>query len=558
MTSWFSTFRIRLTALLGGLSLLLGLGLAAYVNHVATMRLSEARGEILDGITRAIAGALAVDLREREREVVLLSESPLLMEGSLGRHEVRQTLNRILQTHPYYAWVGVVSSDGIVQASANGLLEGANVQQRSWFANGLQGAFIGDVHEAVLLAKLLPPQAPNEPLRFVDFASPILDEANQVRGVLATHAHWTWVADTILSALPRDSDVQGIEVLVLNAFGEVLYPYQAVGGLEIPLRGMPQDGHALVDWGGSQRYLTSTRQVRTNTVTDLGWRIVVRQPVDSALEPVYDLNRTLLLISILAATLFMLVGHRVAKLFSTPVERLHQAAQRITAGDESTHIHGESSVKEFNELFSSLQAMTSTLVERRQTVEDINTRLEQTVAERTAQLRTANEGLDRLAHTDPLTGLRNRRAADGRLHEEYLRSRRSHSQFSVLMIDVDHFKQVNDRYGHEGGDQVLQQVATCLAHSMRETDFVARFGGEEFIAILPDTDLSGAVQVGEKLRRILNEVEIAPVGHVTASIGVASSVGTESSEELVIRHADQALYRAKRAGRNRVESWPQS
>lgn len=98
MTSWFSTFRIRLTALLGGLSLLLGLGLAAYVNHVATMRLSEARGEILDGITRAIAGALAVDLREREREVVLLSESPLLMEGSLGRHEVRQTLNRILQT----------------------------------------------------------------------------------------------------------------------------------------------------------------------------------------------------------------------------------------------------------------------------------------------------------------------------------------------------------------------------------------------------------------------------------------------------------------------------
>lgn len=556
MTSWLSTFRIRLTVLLGGLSLFLGLGLAAYVNQVATSRLSEARGEVLDGITRSITSALAADLREREREVELLSESPLLTRGSLNRPELRQILDRTLQTHSYYAWVGVVSRDGIVQASADGLLEGVDVRKRPWFAHGLEGTFIGDVHEAVLLAKLLPQQIHGEPLRFVDFASPIRDETGQLRGVLATHAHWSWVTDTIRDALPQDSDVQRIEVFVLNAVGETLYPYQAIGSLEIPQDGMPQSGHAVLKWENSQHYLTSVGPVRASTATDLGWRIIVRQPVESALQPVAELHRALLLISALATVLFMLAGHHVAGYFSRPIERLHQAAQRITAGDESTPIRGESAVKEFSGLFDSLQAMTSTLVERRRTVEDINARLEQTVEERTAQLRTANEDLDRLAHTDPLTGLHNRRAADIRLHEEYLRSRRSKSKHAVMMIDIDHFKQINDRYGHEGGDQVLQKVAALLAHGMRETDFVARFGGEEFIAILPDTDLSGAIVVGEKLRCMLGEAQIAPAGHVTASVGVASSTEEDDSEEQLLRHADLALYHAKASGRNRIASWP--
>lgn len=556
MPSWFNTFRIRLTVLLGGLSLLLGLGLAAYVNLVAATKLSEARGEILDGITRSITSALAADLREREREVMLLSESPLLARGALNRPEIRQTLDRILQTHPYYAWVGVVSQGGVVQASANGLLEGIDVQKRPWFAHGLLGTFIGDVHEAVLLAKLLPQETQGEPLRFVDFASPIRDEVGQLRGVLATHAHWSWVTDTIRDALPFDSDAQRIEVFVLNAAGEILYPYQAIGALDIPQTGMPQSGHAVLDWGQDRHYLTSIGPVRAGTATELGWRIIVRQPVDSALQPVEELHRALLLISALAAVLFMVVGHRIARHFSRPIERLHRAAQRITAGDERTRIQGESSVKEFNELFDALQTMTHTLVERKRTLEDANARLEQTVAERTAQLRAANEGLDRLAHTDPLTGLHNRRAADVRLHEEHLRSRRNKSQYSVMMVDIDHFKKINDQYGHDGGDQVLQQVASCLTHATRETDFVARFGGEEFIVILPDTHLSGAVVVGEKLRRMLNEADIALVGRVTASVGVASSTEEGDSEDMVVRHVDQALYHAKASGRNRVASWP--
>lgn len=171
--------------------------------------------------------------------------------------------------------------------------------------------------------------------------------------------------------------------------------------------------------------------------------------------------------------------------------------------------------------------------------------------------RADNRRLEELATTDALTRLINRRALLERLSVEVDRARRFKSQLSLLMLDLDHFKAVNDAHGHLGGDEVLREMGNLLAGAVRTIDVVARYGGEEFIVILPETATEGAIVFAERLRRCVEEqpFEIAQERkcHLTCSIGVATfpSPRVASTEDLFAR-ADEALYRAKSGGRNQV------
>jgi diguanylate cyclase (GGDEF)-like protein/PAS domain S-box-containing protein len=180
--------------------------------------------------------------------------------------------------------------------------------------------------------------------------------------------------------------------------------------------------------------------------------------------------------------------------------------------------------------------------------------LEQQVTERTEALTAANRELERLAHQDVLTKLPNRLAANERLRLEFLRLKRTGTPYCVLMMDIDHFKNINDTYGHETGDHVLQQFATTLAGTLRITDFVARFGGEEFLALMPDTEIDGATVSAEKIRQTILEASFPVVGRVTVSIGLGLARAADANEDEAVRHADAALYRAKKEGRNTVRS----
>lgn len=162
------------------------------------------------------------------------------------------------------------------------------------------------------------------------------------------------------------------------------------------------------------------------------------------------------------------------------------------------------------------------------------------------------EELRRLSTTDALTSLHNRRHMDYILTTEHSRSNRTKTPFAVLMFDIDHFKQFNDTYGHEQGDRVLQAVARTFRDSLRKYDTACRYGGEEFIGILPHTNMEGATSVAERLRRDIEEMVVDGL-KVTISVGVAAYPETpvESSESLV-QAADKALYRSKEQGRNRV------
>ncbi|MES2257323.1 MAG: diguanylate cyclase [Pseudomonadota bacterium] len=175
---------------------------------------------------------------------------------------------------------------------------------------------------------------------------------------------------------------------------------------------------------------------------------------------------------------------------------------------------------------------------------EMNRTLESQVAERTSELQ-------RVASTDMLTGLHNRRKADEVLNDEIERVQRYGGALAIVLLDIDHFKQTNDSYGHPAGDRVLASVAAMLRTGARSIDSVGRWGGEEFMVICPQTDLRGAAELAEQLRLCIADATFPEIGSKTCSFGVAALASGEDGAALVAR-ADAALYRAKQLGRNRV------
>ncbi len=182
----------------------------------------------------------------------------------------------------------------------------------------------------------------------------------------------------------------------------------------------------------------------------------------------------------------------------------------------------------------------------------LNAELETKVRVRTAELLKLNDELRQLARHDVLTGLPNRLAANERIELEFVALRRDGQPCAMLLIDIDHFKRVNDGFGHAVGDRVLRWVGRTLLQSLRESDFVARWGGEEFLVLLPATGLEDALLVGEKLRRAVECCTDPDVGTTTISLGLALVTACMSDTDTPLREADACLYAAKRGGRNQL------
>ncbi|NIM51339.1 MAG: diguanylate cyclase [Gemmatimonadales bacterium] len=273
------------------------------------------------------------------------------------------------------------------------------------------------------------------------------------------------------------------------------------------------------------------------------WAVVAEIGRDEAYAQIVRLrNQTALMVSGLLVSIG-LIAYLLGLTIVRPLNRLTAGAKKVADGDLDVDLpvvtRGEVGymTRVFNRMVARLR------------------RSREQLAAANLSLSEKNEELARLSVTDALTGLYNRRYLTETLANEVARAQRHEHAFAVLMIDIDHFKKVNDRYGHLMGDDVLIGIASSLARSVREVDYAARYGGEEFLLLLPETGLDGAVKTAERIRvQLAGEKYAAGKDKVTVtvSVGVAGYPSHGDTPESIIASADAALYQAKRRGRNRV------
>lgn len=265
----------------------------------------------------------------------------------------------------------------------------------------------------------------------------------------------------------------------------------------------------------------------------------------------YFSSQEILVVGVLFSAALVLV-YFIAHIISKPIEQLTRIAEDLDNIDLDNPFVVNTNVYEFKQLAQSLSQMVRTNHEQKKSLLELNVSLEEKVNLRTAALNQVNAELISLSRHDALTGVHNRLAIDEVLKHDFLQFKRSSISYTVMLIDVDFFKLVNDQYGHTVGDEVLKMIASTLHSCMRETDFVARYGGEEFLIILPDTQDQSFI-LAEKLRHVISSL-VFPFGKpLTVSIGLSIVDIDDKAAEDAVRRADKALYIAKENGRNQSQ-----
>lgn len=241
------------------------------------------------------------------------------------------------------------------------------------------------------------------------------------------------------------------------------------------------------------------------------------------------------------------------KKMAKQIELMNQGYSAKQAFEMVDQIHESN---ETQPLVNALNNMLNTLSRRNKELLSLKKNLEQKVEERTTELMEANRHLEYLSTTDQLTELKNRRYAMDALNMLWYSTCKFTDSIAVLMIDLDHFKEVNDNYGHDCGDIVLKTVAVTLKDSVRNDDIVCRLGGDEFLIICPHTFLQGAIKVANNILKEIKKLNVSIDGGFwsgSASIGVASSDPKMQGVEDLIKRADDQVYKAKEAGKNCVK-----
>jgi diguanylate cyclase (GGDEF)-like protein len=284
--------------------------------------------------------------------------------------------------------------------------------------------------------------------------------------------------------------------------------------------------------------------------SDTGWALIAEAPFSSAFAALIDLITRIFVVDLLICIVFIAAAYRITTRMLRPIEDLSEGARLASAGDFRQAIADPGTHDEIGRLTRVFNEMMDKLHDSQSDLQDANHELKS----RNEELQRANEVLSQLSITDGLTKLHNHRYFQDSLTREIKRQSRTGKPLSVLLVDLDDFKALNDRLGHASGDELLMRVASIMDATVRESDLLARYGGEEFVVLATDTDLEGAVALAEKIRmaveqapHIVNE-SLRPV-RITVSIGVAQYAG---NRRRFFESADRALYRAKDQGKNCV------
>ncbi|AFH63680.2 diguanylate cyclase domain-containing protein [Paenibacillus caseinilyticus] len=520
---------ILLTSLLGVL----------FTRH-STNEIKKEIGHSLAGTAYQMSDKLDNFMWSRAGEMEILTTLDIFKQGG-DIPGVQAALDQLQTSFPSFSWVGFMNTEGQVLAATDGILVGTNIASRPVFKEGIKGRFIGDVHEAVLLAKLLP-NPTGEPLQFVDISLPVKDHRGRTIGVLAAHMSWEWsreVQRTILE--PQLHRSENLELFIVSRTDHtvLLGPEDMVGKpLEIDSVNRAQAGGSgweLAAWPDGRSYLTGYAYGDGYlSYEGLGWTVLVRQPESAAFARVAGLRSDFALAGTLAAMLFAVIGWFLAARITRPINSLTEAADRLRTG-EAAELPENRGFREMYILSRSLRSLVESLA------------------------RTENElgDMKNLAHFDPLTGLPNRVALESYLETTLEEVEPRTETLAFLYLDLDGFKKVNDTLGHHTGDILLQKVAKRLISLQQAGNITVRLGGDEFLHILrfpKESAFEETKRAAEEIIALLNKPFLVDYNRISigCSIGAAFYPDQDENAGQILKIADECLYRSKRAGKNCV------
>ena len=530
-----------------------GAALVSYRNTAALVNSSLAT------VAATTSGRLDRFMAERQQEMNLFSQlQPLQKLWRDDPAELRRALEQLQSTFADLAWIGFANVDGKVVAATGGLLEGASVAARPWFKEGLQRLAIGDVHEAVLLASLLAQRENGEPYRFVDLAFPVRDTNGKLLGVLGGHLNWDWASQLIRDVEANDGDTDtrlsivdknGV-VLIGPDKGTTRYSGEQLAGILGERKG------AFAEDADGQRVLTAFYVGRGHReYQGLNWIVTASQPADIALAASISSAKIILGIGAVTALIGLGLAVAMSRRIARPIIAITTEADRIGRAAGPTMLARQSGSVEVVQLTRALRS----LLRRIGFAEERTREAELRASENAQQFQHDLVKLQKMADTDFLTGLMNRRAFLAVADDAVEFCRRYQRNMATLMIDIDHFKKINDTHGHAAGDDAIKKIAEIIGQSIRTTDKAARFGGEEFVVLLREIDQETAMLLAERIRA---SIEQTTISHgetsfpATVSIGVAINAEGDRDVQDMIERADQGLYVAKKTGRNRTFLMP--
>jgi diguanylate cyclase (GGDEF)-like protein len=490
-----------------------------------------------DEISRlAQVAALHQDRLVESSRQTLTALSQILPELMTDRERcTRYFANIQKSTGDRYLSMGIQSADGTPYCNALGRLSKTNAGEQQYFRLAMQsGKFaIGDFQIGPVTGK------PS-----IYFASPVTDRDDRIKGV----AYLALDLNALSMEFAQLAVPQYALLTVLDRNGIVL--------ARLPQR-HARIGEKLIVPTVLHNVLANERGVFEATGTDgkdrlFAFQEVVKNPDGSLpLTVLISIPRNIIyadanaaltrsIMEILLVTLLLIAGawYGSERLVLRDIHILLQVARRISRGELSARTGMRRSRDELHQLGHAFDEMA------------------REIEDRNARLGLAMKELHQQASTDTLTGLYNRRHLKEILPRELLRARRNGSTLALIMADIDHFKKINDTYGHAAGDLVLKALAALLKDSIRGGDIVFRHGGEEFVVVLPETTREGARLKAESLRKAVSTLDVEfegrALGKITSSFGVALFPDHAHEPELLLRAADEALYAAKGAGRDRV------
>ncbi|WP_340023277.1 diguanylate cyclase [Paenibacillus sp. FSL K6-1096] len=497
-------------------------------------------GSSLAAEARQMSEKLDHFMWSRSGEIEVLSKLNAFQQPA-APEEAGRLLDQLKKSLPVFTWVGFLDHQGKVLAATDHILQGKNISQRPVFQEGLKGTFIGDVHDAVLLSKLLP-NPTGEALQFVDVSVPVKDQQGRTTGVLAAHLSWEWSREVEASILePLKERLDGIEVFVVSKKDHtILLGPKALLGRTMTSEALSKAGSGTSSWMIEQGprkdgYLTGYAYGDGyQNYPGLGWTVIIRQPAAIAFASVHQLERFILVSGLLTALLFAVIGWLLAGWITRPLRNITRTADLLSSGAD-VEIPSSNRFKDVAILSASLRNLVSNLT----------------------KTETKLSYMSDMALHDKLTGLPNRAALDDFLAHAVSKAKQKRTTLSFLYMDLDGFKKVNDTYGHAVGDALLQEVAFRLMECTRDNEIVARLGGDEFVIILNTSaakPMKEAEIVASRIISRINQPVMIKGEELRVGCSVGAAVWTPDGGDTVetLRLADEALYISKRSGKNRI------